>query len=420
MRTLDKPWYFLNIPPMLNPEVVTPLFYFGSGLSFLLVVQKLIPPIKRREDRIGALLFLSLGIILFTVANVVLEIDRTYPHAIFLLLTSFSAIGPLSLLYTHSLIYPNQTLYRDIRLHFLVPGLFLLGEIFFFGRPWDSIISDLGDFRNIRYKHYLSWGFFITTALTTAYFGFRYRMLLTVNSIPELKSQIRFIFILATITVFAMYSLVFGFMFGLDILFRVGGLLVTGIVTLLFLAPSRYPDFFAPLTREVRKKKYEKSLLIGLDLNLLELRIQELMREDKLYRDPELTLHSLSEDLGIKPYQLTEFLNEHLQTGFHNYINGFRIEEAVKLLEEKLDQDILSICYFVGFNSKSSFNDAFRKVTGKTPTQLRQKKVEAPEKQRLHTTRSGIPLGKGLGGMVELGDSDRISVKNRPIKAENR
>lgn len=159
-------------------------------------------------------------------------------------------------------------------------------------------------------------------------------MLLTVISIPELKSQIRFIFILATITVFAMYSLVFGFMFGLDIMFRVGGLLVTGIVTLLFLAPARYPDFFAPLTREVRKKKYEKSLLIGLDLNLLELRIQELMREDKLYRDPELTLHSLSEDLGIKPYQLTEFLNEHLQTGFHNYINGFRIEEAVNLLEE--------------------------------------------------------------------------------------
>ncbi|TGK05037.1 AraC family transcriptional regulator [Leptospira semungkisensis] len=359
---------------MLNPEVVTPILYFGSGLSFLLVLQRLVPHKKRREDKISALLFLSLGIILFTVANVILEIDRKYPHAIFLLLTSFSTIGPLSLLYTHALIYPNQTLYKDIRLHFLIPGIFFLGEVFFFGRPWDSIIADLGEFRDIRYKHYLSIGFFLTTALTATYFGFRYRMLLTVISIPELRSQIRFIFILATVTVFAMSGLVFGFMFASDILFRIGGLLVAVIVTMLFLAPSRYPDFFAPLTREVRKKKYEKSLLIGLDLNLLELRIEELMNEDRLYRDPELTLHSLSDDLGIKPYQLTEFLNEHLQTGFHNYINRFRIEEAVKLLEEKPDQDILSICYFVGFNSKSSFNDAFRKVTGKTPSQLRQTK----------------------------------------------
>ncbi len=406
---------------MLNPEVVTPILYFGSGLSFLLVIQRLIPPKNRREDRIGALLFVSLGIILFTVANVILEVDRTYPHSIFLLLTSFSTIGPLSLLYTHSLIYPNQTLYRDIRVHFLIPGLFFLGELLFFGRDWSSIIADLGEFRDIRYKHYLSLGFFATTVLTTSYFVFRYKMLLIVFSIPELRAQIRFILILATITVFAMYSLVFGFMFASNSLFEIGGLLVAFIVGLLFLAPSRYPDFFAPLTKEVRKRKYEKSLLIGLDLNLLELRIEELMNEDKLYRDPELTLHSLSEDLAIKPYQLTEFLNEHLQTGFHNYINRFRIDEAVKLLEEKPDQDILSICYFVGFNSKSSFNDAFRKVTGKTPSQLRQKKNESSENSKIHTRRSGLPLGRSLGGMVELGERGKLGTgKNKQIKVENR
>ncbi|EPG68265.1 helix-turn-helix domain-containing protein [Leptospira wolffii] len=392
---------------MLNPGLVTPILYFGSGLSFLLVIQRLISPKNPRENRISALLFLSLGIIQFSVANVIWELDQTYPHSIFLLLTSFSTIGPLSLLYTHSLVYPNQTLYRDIRVHFLIPGMFFLGECLFFARPWASIIEDLAELRAYRYKHYLSFGFFATTALTTAYFVFRYRMLLTVISVPELKAQIRFILILATVTMVAMCSLVFGFMFGSSSFFSVGGILVTLIIFMLFLAPSRYPDFFAPLTREVRKKKYEKSLLVGLDLNLLELRIEELMNEDRLYRDPDLTLHSLSEDLGIKPYQLTEFLNEHLQTGFHNYINRFRIDEAVRLLGENPDQDILSICYFVGFNSKSSFNDAFRKVTGKTPSQLRRKKQENSGNPKIHTSRSGQALGRNLGGMVELGEGKK-------------
>lgn len=407
---------------MLNPVWVTPILYFGSGLSFLLVLQRLISPKNRRENRISALLFLSLGIIEFAVANVVLELDQTYPHSIFLLLTSFSTIGPLSLLYTHSLIYPNQTLYRDIRVHFLIPGIFLFGEILFFARPWSSIISDLHELRVYRYKHYLSFGFFAVTALTTSYFVFRYRMLLTVMSVPELKAQIRFILILATVTMVAMCSLVFGFMFGSGDFFQIGGVLVATIIGMLFLAPSRYPDFFAPLTREVRKKKYEKSLLVGVDLSLLELRIEELMTEDKLYRDPELTLHSLSEDLGIKPYQLTEFLNEHLQTGFHNYINRFRIDEAVKLLGEKPDQDILSICYFVGFNSKSSFNDAFRKVTGKTPSQLRRKKEMDPKPEpKIHTSRSGTPLGRGLGGMIELGEEKKDhSLEGKSLRAENR
>ncbi|TGK12335.1 AraC family transcriptional regulator [Leptospira fletcheri] len=347
------------------------VIYFGSGLSYLLSVQKLLPSQKGREDRLAAVLFAALGTILFTSGNVTRALDQTFPHAICLLLTSFSTIGPLTLLYTRSLLYPNQPLDRDIRLHFVVPAVFLVLEALFFFRPVPEIVADLRDFRAARYKHYLALSFLFTTVFTTGYFGARYRMLLGVLSVPEIRPQIRFVFSLATVTAVAMYSMILGFMGGWDDLFRFGGMLVTVTVVLLFLAPARYPNFFAPLTKEVRKKKYEKSLLVGMDLALLELRIEELMKEGKLYRDPDLTLQLLAEDLEIKPYQLTEFLNEHKGVGFYNYINRFRIDEAVGLLSENSNQDILSICYFVGFNSKSSFNDAFRKITGKTPSQLR-------------------------------------------------
>ncbi|EQA38283.1 DNA-binding helix-turn-helix protein [Leptospira inadai serovar Lyme str. 10] len=376
VRKLDRSLFFFKLPIMLNSGLGVAIIYFGSGLSFLLAVQRILTRQKGREDRLAAVLFAALGIILFSSGNVVKEVDQTYPHSIFLLLTSFSTVGPLTLLYTRSLLYPNQALDRDVRLHFIVPGIFLILELFFFARPIPVIIADLKEFRTIRFRHYLAFSFLITTLLTTGYFLVRYRMLLTVFSVKEIRPQIRFILTLATVTVCAMYSLIFGFMVGWNGLFEIGGMLVTLTVILLFLAPARYPNFFAPLTREVRRKKYEKSLLVGLDLALLELRMDELMREGKLYRDPDLTLHSLADDLEIKPYQLTEFLNEHLQVGFYNYINRFRIDEAVALLSENPEKDILSICYFVGFNSKSSFNDAFRKMTGETPSQLRRTRFE--------------------------------------------
>ncbi|AOP33780.1 AraC family transcriptional regulator [Leptospira tipperaryensis] len=360
---------------MSETDWIRAVIYFGSALSALLTFQKLIPQEIRRENRLTALLFASLGIILFTVGNVLGKVDQTFPHSIFLLLTSFSMIGPVTLLYTHALLYPNQDLQRDIRIHFVFPIIFIILEILFFARIPEEIVSDLRNFREIRYKHFLAISFLVTTFLTTGYFIARFRMLAGLSSVPEIKTQIRFIFILASITMIAMYSLVFGFMGGSDELFGLGGVLVALIVILLFLAPARYPDFFVPLTKEVRKRKYEKSLLVGVDLSLLELRIEELMRDKKLYRDPELTLTTLSEDLAIKPYQLTEFLNEHLNTGFYNYVNRYRIEEAVNLLRENPEQDVLSICYFVGFNSKSSFNDSFRKITGKTPSQTRKKEI---------------------------------------------
>ncbi|PJZ68871.1 AraC family transcriptional regulator [Leptospira perolatii] len=359
---------------MLGTEYTVPVVYFGSALSFLIAIQKVVPEQRTRENYLTALLFLSLGIILFSVANVILKIDQVYPHSIFLLLTSFSMVGPLTLIYTHALLYPNQPMGWDLRLHFMLPMIFFLMELIFFVRPIHSIIADLRDFREVRWRHFLGVSFVIATIATTGYFIARYRMLGAVSSVQEVSRQVRFIFILASITMIAMLSLVGGFLGNSEQLFIIGALLVSLIVVMLFLAPARYHDFFGPLTREVRKKKYERSLLVGVDLNLLELRIQELMREKRLYREAELTLQSLSKELQIKPYQLTEFLNEHLKIGFYSYINKFRIEEAVSLLSENPDQDILSVCYFVGFNSKSSFNDAFRKITGKTPRELRSPK----------------------------------------------
>ena len=102
------------------------------------------------------------------------------------------------------------------------------------------------------------------------------------------------------------------------------------------------------------RKKYEKSLLTGVDLELLQNRLTEFMRVKNLYHNPVLGLKTLAKELGIHPNQLSEFLSQKLQTNFAGYVNRFRIEEVCELLKENPDQDILTTCFFVGFNSKST------------------------------------------------------------------
>jgi AraC-like DNA-binding protein len=150
-----------------------------------------------------------------------------------------------------------------------------------------------------------------------------------------------------------------------------GGAMIPVVNTIVFLANNRYPRFFRLIESEIKKKKYEKSLLYGIDTGLLSEQLNVLMAEKALYRDFDVTLEKLSGMLMIKPHQLSQMLNERLQTNFWQYINSFRIEEAKKLLVNNPEQSVISICFNVGFGSKSAFNDIFRKFTGESPSEYR-------------------------------------------------
>jgi AraC-like DNA-binding protein len=103
--------------------------------------------------------------------------------------------------------------------------------------------------------------------------------------------------------------------------------------------------------------------------------VLQYMQTIKPYLDPELTLDQLAAQLALKPRLLSQAINEIRQQTFFDFINHFRIEEATRLLTNPKDKKItvLEILYKVGFNSKSSFNTLFKKYTGLTPTEFRQK-----------------------------------------------
>ena len=79
--------------------------------------------------------------------------------------------------------------------------------------------------------------------------------------------------------------------------------------------------------------------------------------------------------MNIKTKDLSILINHNLNQHFFDFVNGYRIRKAMEILQnpKKSELTILEILYEVGFNSKSSFNTAFKKHTGITPTEFRKK-----------------------------------------------
>jgi len=82
-------------------------------------------------------------------------------------------------------------------------------------------------------------------------------------------------------------------------------------------------------------------------------------------------IKDLAGRLNITSHQLSEFLNRHFGIDFNSFINTYRVEEAKRMLRDNRDQSIISICYEVGFSTKASFNSAFKRITGITPSAFR-------------------------------------------------
>lgn len=108
------------------------------------------------------------------------------------------------------------------------------------------------------------------------------------------------------------------------------------------------------------RKKYEQRLI-------------HYMTEKKPFLNAEITLFDLSQKVGIPPRSLSEVLNASFQQNFYDFINSYRVKESELLFKSKKEENktILEVLYEVGFNSKSSFNSAFKKLTGMTPTEYR-------------------------------------------------
>lgn len=104
-------------------------------------------------------------------------------------------------------------------------------------------------------------------------------------------------------------------------------------------------------------------------------KLKQYMSEEKPYLNPSLTIQNISNAIEIPVRDLSLLINHKLNQHFYDFVNSYRIENAMAILKDptKSKVTILEILYEVGFNSKSSFNTAFKKHTNTTPTAYRKK-----------------------------------------------
>ncbi|MBN1407662.1 MAG: AraC family transcriptional regulator [Calditrichaceae bacterium] len=124
-----------------------------------------------------------------------------------------------------------------------------------------------------------------------------------------------------------------------------------------------------------RQEKYIKSGLSPEKAKSYLYNLMNLMEAENLYTDSNLSLNQLADKLGVSAHNLSEVINTQRNQNFFDFINQYRIDRVKKDLTDpaKSNLKILSIAFDAGFNSKASFNTIFKKFTGLTPSDYRNK-----------------------------------------------
>ncbi len=104
-------------------------------------------------------------------------------------------------------------------------------------------------------------------------------------------------------------------------------------------------------------------------------RLNAFMAEHEPFLDPSLTIRSLSRRLGWGQRELSQLINQALGTHFFDFVNRYRVRKAAALLRDPALRDltVLEIAHRAGFNTKSSFNTAFQRHQGTTPSAYRRR-----------------------------------------------
>jgi len=101
--------------------------------------------------------------------------------------------------------------------------------------------------------------------------------------------------------------------------------------------------------------------------------LKKTVKETRYYQDPELSLSSLAEKLGLHTHELSRILNTVLKKNFNDFINEYRVQEVIRKMQDPACDHItlLGIAYESGFNSQATFSRIFKQVTGKNPAEYK-------------------------------------------------
>lgn len=117
--------------------------------------------------------------------------------------------------------------------------------------------------------------------------------------------------------------------------------------------------------------KYVKSGLTSKEAIEIKEKIKLAFENDQLHKNNDVSLNDLSIHIAKDRYKVSQVLNEYLTKNFYSLLRYYRINEAKDLLITQPYLSVKAIMYEVGYNSKASFYNAFKKETGLSPNDFR-------------------------------------------------
>lgn len=101
--------------------------------------------------------------------------------------------------------------------------------------------------------------------------------------------------------------------------------------------------------------------------------LKQEMTARRYYEDPDLSLGTLAEKVGLTPHELSRLINTAVKKSFNDFINEYRVVDAARKIADPAYENmtLLGIGFEAGFNSKTSFNRIFKEMTGKSPTEYK-------------------------------------------------
>ncbi|WP_223786585.1 helix-turn-helix domain-containing protein [Marinicella meishanensis] len=292
--------------------------------------------------------------------------------------------GPLMLAHYRSIFISNNVFKQwSTYGHFLPFVAFVLIYLSFYLQPMElksayitarrtnGIPASVALFAGFKGVHYLVYMLYILHDLKHQ----KKRSDLNQEAIHNLHglSAILWFKVMVLVLVYGVFILqVMGFRVFLDS-DRLGSLVLSFIMYLYALVMFVKPKVLLP---QLKAQKYLTSGLTATDKQRIFAKFEATLNHNKLFTDPDLTLQKLASLLEVKPNQLSQVINEISGDNFYNFINALRIKEACQMMLTS-EKSMLSISMDCGFNSKSAFYRAFRKVMGSSPSQFKnsQKKV---------------------------------------------
>jgi AraC-like DNA-binding protein len=272
-------------------------------------------------------------------------------------------IGPALYFFIKSSLFNVKTLPNSWKIHIgILTGIMVIGGFIvpYHKYPhlwWNYIIFSI----------YIQWGIYLLFSSLLL----KDIVKKALSAYSDLKAFDIWIFsiFMSTLLIFLTYSAVFCGVYYISGAIAFSSALYLGLFILMY--RKKTDDLFSTTNKTISKKFSEENTQEWTQ------RLDSLMLEKHLFKNPNLKLNDLAQEMNISGHQLSQFLNENVGKNFTLFVNEYRIKEACNILASETNLSIEGISSEVGFNSKSTFFAAFKKAKGMTPALYQQNCAKA-------------------------------------------